>query len=298
MTRSSDRQTTNENQLELDSDRRTRKLDLLSLVDVIARLFPFTRSERQFYPFTSKTKMTILVGFKRWRRNVAILILLGCLCNYSAAAFQAIGGFSRRPLHVHMVPAGTSMRNRLKTPQMERALSFKSASSSTTKLALWGGDEEITGSDRFKACFPYLLPLIDGEIFGRYIYERVPPLGFLDSLFMGPLSDFFMRVPFLTLLVFLALTLGTRGNTEMSRAVRFNAQQAALIDVALVFPELIGSAFEGEDIPRYIVEPCMNFVWYTYMALVLYSIYSNLKGKKPDQIPWISGYADIMVGPF
>ncbi len=49
----------------------------------------------------------------------------------------------------------------------------------------------------------------------------------------------------------------------MSRGVRFNAQQAALIDVALVFPELIASSFENEpDFPRYIAEPCSNFVYY------------------------------------
>lgn len=167
-----------------------------------------------------------------------------------------------------------------------------------TSLSLWSKDEEISGSDKIKACVPYILPLLDGEIFGRYIYERVPPLGFLDSLFIGPLYEFYARVPLLGLILFLVLTLGTRGNTEMNRVVRFNAQQAALIDVVLVFPELIGSAFEGEDIPRYLVEPCMNFVWYTYMAMVLYSIYENLRGKKPDQIPWISNYADVMVGPF
>ncbi len=177
-------------------------------------------------------------------------------------------------------------------------VSSSSKKSSKTSLFLWSKDEEITGSDKIKACVPYILPLLDGELFGRYIYERVPPLGFLDSLFIGPLYEFYSQIPLLGLILFLVLTLGTRGNTEMNRAVRFNAQQAALIDVILVFPELIGSAFEGEDIPRYLVEPCMNFVWYTYMAMVLYSVYANLRGKKPDQIPWISGYAEVMVGPF
>ena len=172
------------------------------------------------------------------------------------------------------------------------------AESPATRLAMWSSDEDIEGSDRFKACVPYLLPLLDGEIFGKYIYERVPPLGFLDSLFIGPLYETFSQVPLLGLIVFVALTIGTRGNTDMSRGVRFSAQQAALIDVALVFPELIGSAFEGEDMPRYLVEPCMNFVWYVYMSMVLYSIYKNLRGKKPDQIPWVSGYAEMMVGPF
>mmetsp|Transcript_78980 Transcript_78980/g.154934 ORF Transcript_78980/g.154934 Transcript_78980/m.154934 type:complete len:239 (+) Transcript_78980:63-779(+) len=214
-------------------------------------------------------------------------------------AFAFTSGIENRNLYLKRVhhgvirDSGTS-----KVIPTRQGIGRSSDGSSKTKLSLWSRDEEITGSDKIKACVPYLLPLLDGEMFGKYIYERVPPLGFLDSLFVGPLYDFYSQVPLLGLILFLVLTLGTRGNTEMNRAVRFNAQQAALIDVLLVFPELIGSAFEGEDIPRYLVEPCMNFVWYTYMAMVLYSIYTNLQGKKPDQIPWISGYAELMVGPF
>jgi hypothetical protein len=165
-------------------------------------------------------------------------------------------------------------------------------------MSRWRGTEDVQGADVLKSCIPYLLPLLDGELFGKYIYQQVPPLGFLDSLFIGPLSEFYNRVPFLGLIMFLALTLGTRMNTDMNWNVRFNAQQAALIDVTLVFPELIGSAFEGEDLPRYIEAPCMNFVWYTYMAMVLYSIWSNvILRKRPDQIPWISAYATTLTGP-
>jgi hypothetical protein len=168
----------------------------------------------------------------------------------------------------------------------------------STHLDMWSSDEDIEGIDKYKSCVPYLLPLLDGEHFGKYIYEHIPPLGFLDSLFIGPLYENFSQIPFLPLLLFIGLTLGTRGNTDMSRGLRFNAQQAALIDVSLIAPELVASAFQGEDIPRYLQEPCMNFVWYTYMAMVMYSIVSNLRGKKPDQIPWISDYSEMMVGPF
>jgi hypothetical protein len=160
--------------------------------------------------------------------------------------------------------------------------------------------EEIEGVDRIKACIPYFLPLIDGDGagFGRYVYERCPPLGFLDELLLGPLVNIFHMIPFLGLGLFVALTLGTRFNTNMNRNVRFSAQQAALIDVALVFPELIASGFQEEPLPRYIVEPCANFVWYAYVSVVLYSLYCNLRGKKPDQIPYLSASADMMVGPF
>lgn len=163
---------------------------------------------------------------------------------------------------------------------------------------MWSGEDGLEGTDRIKACVPYLLPLIDGDPFGMYIYQRIPPLGALNDFFLGPLVNIFHSVPFLGITFFIALTLGTRGNTEMSRGVRFNAQQAALIDVALVFPELIASSFEEEPLPRSIAEPCSNFVYYSYMSAVLYSILNNLRGKKPNQIPYISDWAELAVGPF
>lgn len=169
---------------------------------------------------------------------------------------------------------------------------------SSTQLGMWSNDEELRGTDRFKACVPYVLPLLDGDQFGHYIYQRIPPLGALDEFTIGPLAEFYHAIPFLGIGLFVALTLGTRFNTDMDRTVRFNAQQAALIDVALIIPELVSSAFVEDPLPRYIVEPCANFVWYIYMAAVGYSIVSNLRGRKPDQIPFISPYADLMVGPF
>jgi len=226
---------------------------------------------------------------------IVAVALLAWASGNSAKAFVPISENVGAPRWRVKIDANAGRR----PPPLRIKVRFKAgADHSNTLLYLWSKDEEMVGKDRIKACIPYVLPLLDGEMFGRYIYERVPPLGFLDSLFIGPLYDFYSQIPLLGLIIFLVLTLGTRGDTEMNRAVRFNAQQAALIDVSLIFPELIGSAFEGEDIPRYLVEPCMNFVWYTYMAMVLYSIYTNLRGKKPDQIPWISGFAEIMVGPF
>jgi Chloroplast import apparatus Tic20-like len=163
---------------------------------------------------------------------------------------------------------------------------------------MWSQDEELQGSDRFKACVPYILPLLDGDQFGRFIYERIPPLGFVNDVLLGPLIEIYHKIPFLGVGIFLLLTLGTRFNTDMNRNVRFSAQQAALIDVALILPELVASGFDGVDVPRYLAEPCSNFVWYAYVTAVGYSIYCNLRGKKPDQIPYISGSADMMVGPF
>jgi hypothetical protein len=230
-----------------------------------------------------------------FRRRISLAIsLLACFDNNHADAFATVRQQAVGPAPIQRLEVTTGANDFPNRPIISK---FR-AEPSRTRLSMWSSDEDLEGSDRFKACVPYLLPLLDGEGFGRYIYEHIPPLGFLDSLFIGPLYENYREIPFIGLILFVALTIGTRGNTNMSRGVRFNAQQAAIIDVSLVIPELVELAFEGEEMPRYLVEPCMNFVWYVYMSMILYSIYGNLRGKKPDQIPWISGYAELIVGPF
>ncbi|KAL3827038.1 hypothetical protein ACHAXA_007545 [Cyclostephanos tholiformis] len=158
---------------------------------------------------------------------------------------------------------------------------------------------EIRGPDRIKSCIPYVLPLIDGDTFGKYIYERIPPLGTLDYVLLRPLVECIQTVPFLGIMIFTAFAIGPR-LTNQSREVRFNAQQAVFIDVAIIFPTLIGEAVNSANanLPRSIIEPCSNFVWYAYVSMVIYCIASNLRGKKPDQIPFISNFAEIAIGPF
>jgi hypothetical protein len=134
--------------------------------------------------------------------------------------------------------------------------------------------------------------------FGHYIYDRIPILGEINDILLSPLVQLHDKIPFFSIFFFIALTLGTRFNTEMDRNVRFSAQQAALLDAALIVPELIRESFYADPVPRYLAEPCSNFVWYVYMSAVIYSVYCNLRGKRPDELPYISPVADLMVGPY
>jgi hypothetical protein len=168
----------------------------------------------------------------------------------------------------------------------------------STCLPMWSADDELQGADRIKACIPYMLPLIDGDIFGKYVYERIPILGTVSDFFIGPLVNIHDKVPFFSIIFFVALTLGTRFNTEMDRNVRFSAQQAALIDAVLIVPEIIRESFLEDPVPRYLAEPCSNFVWYAYATVIIYCVYSNLTGKRPDEVPYISPLADLLTGPF
>jgi len=173
----------------------------------------------------------------------------------------------------------------------------KQKKKSTSFFSFDDDESEIQGPDRIKSCIPYALVLIDGDSFGRYIYERIPPLGTLDYVFLRPIVDAFRAAPILSILLFTAFALGPRF-TGQSRSVRFNAQQAVLMDVALIFPTIIGDSIEGENVARALVEPCTNFVWYAYVTGVFYCVICNLRGKKPDGIPFFSQAAEMAIGPF
>lgn len=215
----------------------------------------------------------------RYQQSLSLWCFILVLANQGALAFVC---------HEHRV-----------TPLVVQSSVLAHATRQTARRnGMWSQDSDLEGSDRIKACIPYILPILDGDHFGKYIYDRVPPLGAIHDVLLGGLVNLHDTFPFSGVVLFIALTLGTRGNTEMNRNVRFSAQQAALIDVSLILPELISSAFEGEDLPRGLLEPCSTFVWYGLMTMVIYCIYCNLRGKKPDEIPYISGWSEFMVGPF
>jgi Chloroplast import apparatus Tic20-like len=246
------------------------------------------------------TRMTMVMGIRRRPRQLltSLVSILTCFTLWKCSnAFH----FRQHPVagcSIALVRKATIAVRQGQTDAPHSIGGSKVLRRTSVLSGMWSQDDEIRGPDRIKACVPYMLPLIDGDHFGRFIYARIPPLGALDEITIGPLAELAHNVPFLTVALFIALTLGTRFNSDMSRNLRFSAQQAALIDVALLFPELISSGFQEDPLPRYITEPCSNFVWYAYMSVIVYCFYSNLRGKRPDQIPFISNVANVMVGPF
>lgn len=138
--------------------------------------------------------------------------------------------------------------------------------------------------------------------YGSYIFTRFPLAG---VLLLGPVAPFLaliQGIPFGGFILFLALSFGSRQPDKFSSFVRFNFQQAILIDIALIFPSLISSItgpIFGKMDPN-IVEPGSNFVFYFVLASVAYSVGSNALGKLPDGLPVISDAAkqSIGEGPF
>jgi hypothetical protein len=243
-------------------------------------------------------------SLKTIRRN---LLLVSCLFAFITStplvdAFQpsrsplSIGSSSLSRSFSYRSFDSTSAISTISTTTISRT--NNSNSNSSTRLnSMWSSDE-INGPDKIKACIPYILPILDGDFFGKYIYQRVPPLHTLDELFLKPLVEILQAYPLLSIALFILLSLGSRFSTDINRNVRFNAQQAVLIDIVLVLPTLVQDGLADVDIPRFYSEFGCNFVWYFYMSAVVYSIAMNLRGKKPDGLPYLSQFAEQMTGPF
>ena len=70
-------------------------------------------------------------------------------------------------------------------------------------------------------------------------------------------------------------------------------QQALILDIALIFPSLLGQI--PIPLPGVLVNSGSNFVYLALMLSVGYAFVSNLSGKVPDKIPVISDAAGSQI---
>ena len=140
----------------------------------------------------------------------------------------------------------------------------------------------------------YLLPLLDGFPFGAFIYSSVPAVGSV-AYQLVPFVNAFQSLPFAGLILFVGLSYFTR-NQGLSRFVRFNIQQALLLDILLIIPGVFGGASRMFPVELQIIGS--NFVFYLMALIVAYSWAQVAQGKTPDQVPILSEAANMQIGPF
>ena len=115
---------------------------------------------------------------------------------------------------------------------------FNNAATSTD------GSADSSAAQRGLAAISYLLPLLDGLKYSKFLLMQFPLFG-LALLPLKPVIDLWYALGFLQIIVFFGLFLGVVNNQEMNRFVRFNAQQAILLDILLIVPDLLTRAVSG-----------------------------------------------------
>src|SRR4028119_2484973 len=145
----------------------------------------------------------------------------------------------------------------------------------------WRGSTTVP--DRIFASLPYLLPLIDGLWFGKFLFTQFPVL----QLFLIPLAPLtqIYSLPFASLIIFFALYVGVvRNDDNISHFIRFNAMQAILLDIVLILCRLVLPIFEGPQV-AFIAETLNNMVFLGAFAAFVYAVVQSLLGRYAEIPP-------------
>lgn len=97
----------------------------------------------------------------------------------------------------------------------------------------WRGSTTV--KDRIFACLPYLLPLVSAIPFGSFLFQQFPAL----QVMLIPLTPVLFVYQALGswggIIIFFLLFLLVVRNERIVHFIRFNAMQAILLDILLVF---------------------------------------------------------------
>jgi len=171
--------------------------------------------------------------------------------------------------------------------QEEAAASSKSAAAAEPRQSSEAVPENTdTGtSTRILACLVYILTLADGFKLAIPLIMTQPIIAVLFTP-LALVSALISVVPFGSLILFL-LFVTLAQNKELPRLLRFNMEQAVLLDVALIVPNLlvVGATEAGAPDVGFVV----GGVFFVALLLVVgYCWSSSSKGEEPDGIPFVS----------
>ncbi|WP_377480500.1 MAG: hypothetical protein P2A85_12635 [Microcoleus anatoxicus] len=144
----------------------------------------------------------------------------------------------------------------------------------------WRGSTTV--SDRIFASLPYLLPLVDGLMFGRFLFQQFPVLQLL-FIPLAPLMQIY-SLPFASLVIFFALYLGVVRNENISHFIRFNAMQAILLDIVLMLCGLVLPILAKVQIV-FIAETLYNMVFLGVVAAFVYAVVQSALGRYAEIPP-------------
>ncbi|WP_017719491.1 Tic20 family protein [Kamptonema formosum] len=155
----------------------------------------------------------------------------------------------------------------------------------------WRGSTTV--SDRIFASLPYLLPLIDGLDFGRFLFDQFPGL---QLVFMPllPLIQIYSGIPFAGFIIFLALYLGVVRNENISHFIRFNTMQAILLDIILILCGLVVPILASGLPVRFVLETLYNMIFLGILAAFIYSVAQSFMGRYAE-IPTLSDAVHMQV---
>jgi len=162
---------------------------------------------------------------------------------------------------------------------------FEDEADQPTPTGEAAGNDDREGPTRLLACLPYLLTLGDGFRFAIPLVQAFPIIGIMLSP-IAIVSLLINVLPFGSLFLFIIfITLAQ--NKDVPRLVRFNLEQAVLLDIAQIVPTLAITGLSVSGGSAYV--PFVGTAVYVLLfALAVYAVGKTLNGEDPDGIPVVS----------
>ncbi|CAD6249653.1 unnamed protein product [Miscanthus lutarioriparius] len=153
----------------------------------------------------------------------------------------------------------------------------------------------VEAPDRLVAAVAYLYPFLDGAHHGRFLLAQFPFFGAVLRP-LAPAARLFHSSPLTPFLLFLTLYFAVvRNQQAFSRFVRFNAMQAVVLDVLLIFPDLLAQSFAPSGGVGFEVFQSMeNTVFLFLLVSLVYGGGACLLGKTP-RLPIVADAAERQV---
>ena len=148
----------------------------------------------------------------------------------------------------------------------------------------WRGS--VTVSDRIFASLPYLLPLVEGLVFGSFLFRQFPALQVVFVPLL-PVLVFYGSIPFAGLIIFFALFLLVVRNEKISHFIRFNTMQAILLDIVVILCSFVLQILTPIPGTGFAIQTLANTIFLGIVAAVVYSVVQSLMGRYAE-IPAIS----------
>jgi hypothetical protein len=174
---------------------------------------------------------------------------------------------------------------------MEAKAAAKQAQKLAVELAEYLNDRPPTIPDRIYSVLPYLLPFLDALPYGKPLLSQIGDSNFFVQL-VAVLYNLYNQIPFSGLVAFFALNI-ISNNLQLNRLIRFNLQQAILLDIALIIPGVLGGTAAAllPDAAQ-LALPASTLTFALISLLLLYCAGSSLLGVTPNRIPIVSSQVE------
>ncbi|GLT57473.1 hypothetical protein SLA2020_304410 [Shorea laevis] len=200
-------------------------------------------------------------------------------------------------LFTPLTPPTFSHRTLRSYPQLSpknQPLLFKSTPKRTSITAKSKRSDSADAPDRIISAICYFYPFFDGIQYGKYVIAQFTPLQVMIQPLV-PAIRIFKSFPLNGFLVFLTLYFVIVRNPSFSRYVRFNTMQAIVLDVLLIFPDLLERSFNPRDgLGLDLMMSLDSTVFLFILVCLIYGSSSCLLGQMP-RLPIVAEAADSQV---